>query len=102
MTYATYSEYLRLPAFRDVCNRVRQRSGGVCEWCGLSPAVEPHHVVYCRWGEVDDEFNLLDVCHECHCDLHRCESCGQVTLKATEVKTGARNCKACRGRTNGR
>lgn len=100
--YASYTEYLRLPAFRDVCNRVRVRSQGKCEWCGLRKATEPHHVVYCKWGEVDDEFNLLDVCHACHCDLHSCESCGKVALKAAEIKAGVRTCKVCRSLANGR
>jgi hypothetical protein len=100
--YTSYAEYLRLPAFREVCHRVRQRSRGLCEWCGVGRAVEPHHVAYCRWGQVDDEFNLLDVCHECHCDLHRCESCGAVALKAAEIKAGGRTCKSCRSLTDGR
>jgi hypothetical protein len=97
MAYSTYVEYLSLPAFRSVCDRVRQRSSGICEWCGVRPATEPHHVVYCRWGEIDDEFNLLDVCHECHCDLHRCKSCQQVKLKSAEIKAGVNVCKKCRG-----
>ena len=94
--YASYAEYLRLPEFRAVCKRVRQRSRGLCEWCGIRPAVEPHHVAYCKWGEIDHEFNLLDVCRGCHCDLHRCQSCGGVKLKATEIKSGTRICRLCR------
>lgn len=102
MMYASYAEYLRLPEFRSVCERVKVRSGGVCEWCGKRPATEPHHVAYCKWGEVDTELNLLHVCHQCHCDLHRCEQCDQVTLKAAEIKTGSRVCRKCRSVTNGR
>jgi hypothetical protein len=101
MTYATYAEYLKLPEFRDVCDQVRRRSKGVCEWCGKRPATEPHHVAYCRWGEVDTALNLLHVCHNCHCDLHRCESCGDVRLKAAEIKTGDRVCRKCREVFNG-
>jgi hypothetical protein len=95
--YANYQEYLRLPEFREVCGIVRERSGGVCEWCGVNKATEPHHVVYCKWGEIDHPFNLLDVCHDCHCYLHTCDLCGLVTLKASDIKSGARVCKECRG-----
>lgn len=96
MSYSSYAEYLRLPEFREVCRRARRRSMGVCEWCGVRRATEPHHVAYCRWGEIDHEFNLLDVCHECHCDLHRCVRCHQVRLKAREIKLGERVCRECR------
>jgi hypothetical protein len=37
------------------------------------------------------------VCHQCHCDLHRCKSCQAVTLKAAEIKAGVNICKKCRG-----
>lgn len=102
MTYSSYSEYLRLPEFRAVVHRVKVRSGGVCEWCGKRRATEPHHVAYCRWGEVDTELNLLFVCNECHCDLHRCRSCGEVALKAADIKSGSRVCRACRSADDGR
>lgn len=100
--YATYAEYLRLPAFKAVRDRVRIRSRGQCEWCGKRVATEVHHVAYCKWGEIDHEFNLLDVCHPCHCDLHRCSLCGQVSLKAAEIKAGTQVCRACRSKQNGR
>lgn len=93
--YVSYAEYLRLPEFRMVCNRVRQRSGGLCEWCGIRKATEPHHVAYCEWGQVDDELNLLDVCHQCHCNLHRCQRCLDVKLKAKDIKLGKRICVEC-------
>lgn len=95
MMYSTYQEYLQLPEFRAVCSEVRQRSGGVCEWCGARDATEPHHVAYCMWGTVDISFNLLDVCHQCHCDLHRCSECRQVKLKARHIKAGSQMCDDC-------
>lgn len=95
MNYRTYSEYLALPEFRAVCNAVRLRSGGVCEWCGRRRATEPHHVAYCKWGDVDTDLNLLDVCHQCHCDLHRCSACNEVALKASHIKNGDRVCDKC-------
>lgn len=100
MTYSTYAEYLELPEFRAVCEKVRRRSSGVCEWCGRRQAVEAHHVAYCRWGEIDTELNLLDVCRPCHCNLHRCKSCGEVKLKAADIKKGSRVCRKCREVSN--
>lgn len=95
MLYTSYSEYLKLPEFRAVCQRIRQRSGGICECCKVAKATEPHHVVYCKWGEIDSEHNLLDVCHKCHCKLHTCEQCGQVKLKAKQIKLGKKVCFDC-------
>jgi len=43
-----------------------KRQGGVCEICGVSPATEPHHVIYPAWGAFDTPGNLKGVCHECH------------------------------------
>jgi hypothetical protein len=96
MSYTSYDEYLSHPEFRAVCNKVFERSGGICEWCGFRRATEPHHVQYCKWGEFDTELNLLHVCHKCHCDLHRCEVCKKVNLKAKHIKSGDRVCDRCR------
>ena len=95
MSYSSYAEYLRLPAFRRVCEQVRNRSKGNCEKCGHRSATEVHHVAYCKWGEVDTKENLMHVCHKCHCDLHRCSVCHKVTLKSGEIKRKLDICKEC-------
>lgn len=97
MRYVSYREYLELPDYRAVCDEVRRRSGGICEVCKARAAIEAHHVAYCKWGEVDTPENLLDVCRQCHCDLHRCSRCEEVTLKAVEIKAGSKVCRACQG-----
>lgn len=96
LSYKTYAEYLQLPEFRAVCKTVRERSGGICEICRQREASQPHHVKYCRWGEIDRPENLIDSCYQCHCDAHRCERCSRVCLKAREIKLGLKVCAACR------
>lgn len=96
MLYANYAEYLKLPEFRLVCDAVRARSMGRCEWCGLAKATEVHHVAYCKWGQVDTEINLLDVCNPCHCELHTCKQCGDIKLKARHIKAGSQVCDDCK------
>jgi hypothetical protein len=94
--YKTYQEYLATPEFRDVCKIVAGRSGGVCERCEFKKADQFHHVKYPRWGSFDVAANLLHVCYPCHCELHRCERCGETALKAAEIKSGDTECRECR------
>lgn len=108
MTYSSYSEYLRHPRFRAVVNEVFRRCGGRCEndvlvngdWvrCGRK-ATEPHHTKYCKWGEFDPPENLMAVCHECHCELHTCDTCGG-WLKAEAIKAGRTCCYSCYVKAN--
>lgn len=101
MRYATYAEYLRLPEFRAIVAAVHERSGGTCEQCRSAAATEPHHVRYCRWGDVDTAENLIHLCHACHEAAHRCQSCGRVALKARQIKEGSDVCQSCDGSANG-
>jgi hypothetical protein len=101
--YANYSEYLRHPRFRSVVDYIFRRANQRCEnsieingevaRCERK-ATEPHHIKYCKWGEFDTPENLIAVCHECHCVLHTCDSCGG-TLKAEAIKANRTICFAC-------
>lgn len=95
MRYATYSEYLRLPEFRAVVRSVVERSGGVCELCGVNNATVPHHIKYCRWGDIDVPENILHLCDICHENAHTCQVCGRVALKAKHIKAKLRQCDKC-------
>lgn len=66
---AVYRAYLRSPAWRKLRDRVRARSGGVCERCGRRPMVHVHHITYKR---IFKEWlaDLLAVCRPCHRELH--------------------------------
>ena len=101
--YANYTEYLKHPKFREVCERVRRRSGGRCEGdivmqhgphrCGRN-AMDFHHVRYCKWGQFDPPENLLHLCRECHEAAHTCQNCGGI-LKAEAIKAGRDICYSC-------
>ena len=102
--YKTYAEYLKHPNFRCVRAIAWTRANGKCENAIPDPrvgevrcnklATEVHHLAYCKWGEFDPPENLLVVCHECHCELHRCEDCGGY-LKADSIKANRTVCFGC-------
>lgn len=104
MTYSTYDEYLRTPEFRAARANAFWRACGRCEadkyeHDGIrrceNLATEVHHVAYCAWGKYDTAENLLAVCHGCHEDAHRCDCCGEVNLKARDIKAGRTTCFDC-------
>jgi len=68
--YRTYAEYLRHPSFKAVRELVMQRARGICQECRVSPATEVHHVDYPPWGTFDVPWNLVPICHGCHCIVH--------------------------------
>jgi hypothetical protein len=54
-----------------------QRSGFVCEHCGIRPAVEVHHLRYpdawpgsAEWIAAEKLTYLVATCRECHEDVH--------------------------------
>jgi hypothetical protein len=54
---------------------VKERSGGICEGCGIRPATEVHHRKYRSRGGGNEVSNLLDLCgwgnHSgCHGEAH--------------------------------
>ena len=94
MSYRTYSEYLRHPQFIAAREAAMLRDSYRCVDCGSS-ATEVHHIRYCKWGGFDTAENLISLCHGCHCERHRCGTCGEVALKAFEIKSGSKNCRDC-------
>jgi hypothetical protein len=64
-TTFNYQEYLASREWALLKNRVRERSGGICERCKKAPQQATHHKTYERIGHesLDD---LLGVCNPCH------------------------------------
>ena len=54
----------------DVRRIVKERSGGMCERCGLSPAVHFHHAVYRSQQGTNDVSNAIALCLQCHAEAH--------------------------------
>jgi hypothetical protein len=57
------------PKWQSLRRRVFNRSGGICEGCGIRRAVQVHHLTYEHLG---DEFlwELRAVCLQCHERIH--------------------------------
>jgi len=66
---ASYRAYLKSAEWRDRCQKVMKRCGGVCEGCGDRPAVHVHHQTYRHFGN-EFLFELLGLCRECHERYH--------------------------------
>lgn len=63
-----YQAYLASREWAVIKVAVRERSGGVCEWCKHDPATETHHQTYARKYH-EQLTDLLDVCRPCHAFL---------------------------------
>lgn len=61
--------------YRDVEVVMKKRViyifGGECAICGNPENLEIHHVVPRAEGGTNDIANLLPLCHECHCAIHK-------------------------------
>ncbi len=45
--------------------------GGKCAVCGNPDNLEIHHIIPRASGGTNDIANLLPLCHECHCAIHK-------------------------------
>jgi 5-methylcytosine-specific restriction endonuclease McrA len=61
-----YHEYLASREWALLRERVRERSGGVCERCARNPMDAVHHLTYARVGRelLTDLQAICDPCHE--------------------------------------
>src|SRR2546426_1847649 len=60
-----YQKYLASREWALLKERVRERSGGICERCKSAPHQATHHLTYERVGQELLE-DLLGVCEPCH------------------------------------
>lgn len=63
-----YGEYIASREWAIRKEKVRERSGGICERCGLAPHTSTHHTTYANLGNEPIE-DLLGVCNPCHAFL---------------------------------
>lgn len=68
---------LRLPPeeYKALCRRVLDRDGWRCrnKACGMRNSLHVHHVIYRSQGGVDESWNLITICNECHDLVHACK-----------------------------
>lgn len=64
-TSSDYHVYLASREWALLKNAVKERSGGICERCGLAPHQQTHHLTYERLGKESLE-DLQGVCSSCH------------------------------------
>lgn len=61
--------------YRDVRPVMKKRIiyifGGECAICGNPENLEIHHIIPRAEGGTNDIANLLPLCHECHCAIHK-------------------------------
>ena len=62
---SNYRKYLASREWAVLKEKVRVRSGGICERCFMAPHVQTHHVTYERMGHERLE-DLEGVCEDCH------------------------------------
>jgi len=58
--------YRYKPVNTKVMAIVKERSGGICEYCHSNTATAPHHIKLKSQGGLDIPINILHVCNSCH------------------------------------
>jgi hypothetical protein len=76
--YASYSDYLRSPHWREVKARYRASDLPQACMCGADD-VQLHHTTYDRI-DAEDLSDLLPLCASCHTLIHVLEARGEVAL----------------------
>lgn len=65
---------LRLPVeeYKALCRRVMDRDGWRCRnpRCGMRSNLHVHHIIYRSEMGVDESWNLIAICNECHDRVH--------------------------------
>lgn len=63
---------LRLPPedYKVLCRWVLDRDRWKCRRCGYRQALHIHHIIYRSQMGVDESWNLITVCNECHDAIH--------------------------------
>lgn len=56
---------------RDVPKYIKEALPNTCNCCGKECKLEYHHIVAYREGGMMNLDNIVQLCHDCHMDLHR-------------------------------
>jgi 5-methylcytosine-specific restriction endonuclease McrA len=58
-----------------LCQRVLERDGWRCQYCGRLEQLEVHHLRSRAQLGADSELNLITLCADCHNQLHSGPGC---------------------------
>ncbi len=58
-------------AYRDLCAKILERDGWMCQHCGRREQLQIHHLIHRSQLGTDSEDNLIVLCAECHHQVHR-------------------------------
>ena len=72
----------RLPG--QIRDKVRERDGARCRFCGTSSEIQIHHIQYRSQGGGDAEWNLISLCHTHHQLMHSSKRKWQPILQMTQ------------------
>lgn len=50
--------------------KVKERDGHRCRWCGRRSRLEVHHIFYLSAGGPNADWNLIVLCLDCHAKAH--------------------------------
>lgn len=56
--------------YKVLCVAVLERDGWKCRRCGYRQNLHVHHIVFRSQMGVDESWNLVTVCSECHDKIH--------------------------------
>ena len=56
--------------YKILCRRVLDRDGWKCRHCGYRQNLGCHHIVFRSEMGVDESWNLIALCNECHDKVH--------------------------------
>ncbi len=57
-------------AYRDLCAKILERDGWMCQHCGRRDQLQIHHLVHRSQSGADSEKNLILLCASCHRSMH--------------------------------
>lgn len=72
----------RLPG--QIRDKVRERDGSRCRFCGTSSEIQVHHIQYRSQGGGDAEWNLISLCNTHHQLMHSSKRTWQPVLQMVQ------------------
>jgi HNH endonuclease len=85
--FASYTEYLESPRWRELATGARLRAEGLCQLCNSGGETHVHHRTYARLGTDAERRDLILLCARCHSRFHGQVKSGGQGQKRQKRKT---------------